>query len=203
MRSLSRLAASFAAVIALAGCSGTVESPAGPSGSAGTSFTPPPPPAPQPSPPEIAGTIAVRSLAPEPGTTLLVRNCNGVPGPLEYLCAEQLQLALDVHVEQDVPRGVLGAQFVAGSSVCAFASQPVTLTAGTQTIRLHGAEISSDGALFRCPLPAETTQMVVRLWGEGRVLLTRELPIPIDSFSSDRGPWCACHGSFSSAVEVS
>ncbi len=175
MRSLSPLAASLAAVVALAGCSGTVESPVGPSGSAGTSFTPPPPPAPQPGPPEIAGTIAVRSIAPEPGTTLLVRNCNGVPGPLEYLCAEQLQLALDVHVEQDVPQGVLSATFEAAGATCAYASERVTLTAGTQTtIRVQGAGISSDGALFRCPLPADTTRMVVRLSAEGRVLLTRE-----------------------------
>jgi hypothetical protein len=174
MRSLSPLAASLAAVLALAGCSGTVESPVGPSGSAGTSFTPPPSPAPQPGPPEIAGTIAVRSIAPEPGTTLLVRNCSWAGPNFPYLCADQLQLALDVHVDQDVPRGVLSAQFVAGGSECGSAGQPVALTAGTQTIRLNGAEISSDGALFRCPLPAETTQMIVRLTAEGRVLLTRE-----------------------------
>jgi hypothetical protein len=173
MRSLSPLAASLAAVIALAGCSGTVESPVGPSGSAGASFIPTPPPTPPPGPPEIAGTIAVRSIAPEPDTTLVVRNCSWAGPDLPYLCAEQLQLALDVHVEQDL-QGVLSAQFVAGGSVCASASERVTLTAGTQTIRIHGAEISSDGALFRCPLPVETRHMVVRLTAEGRVLLTRE-----------------------------
>ncbi len=175
MRSLSPLAAFLATIIALAGCNGTVESPVGPSGSAGTSFTPPPPPAPQPAPPEIAGTIAVRSIAPEPGTTMIVRNCMWAEFP--YLCANELRLAFDVQVDQDIPAGVLSADFTAAGSTCAhaYASERVTLTTGTQaTIRMQGAEISSDGALFRCPLPAETTQMVVRLTGEGRVLLTRE-----------------------------
>ena len=43
-----------------------------------------------------------------------------------------------------------------------------------RAVRMEGAEVSSDGALFRCPLPADTTRVVVRLSGSGRVLLTRE-----------------------------
>ena len=175
MRRLIRLAASLVAVVVLAGCNGSVESPAGPSGSTGTSFTPPPPPPLPPSPPEISGNIVVHSIAPDSGATLLVRNCDFVGPELSYLCADQLRLALDVKVDEDVPRGVLSALFTVGGSTCALASERVALTAGTQTtIRIQGAEISSDGALFRCPLPVDTTQMVVRLTAEGRVLLTRE-----------------------------
>ena len=168
----THLAASLAAVIALAACNGTVESPVGPSGPAGTSSTPPPPPPPSP---EIAGNVVIRSIAPEPGTTIVVRNCNGAGPPLTYLCADELRLALDVEVDRDVPNGVLSADFTAAGSTCAHASERVALTAGTPaTISMQGAEISSDGALFRCPLPADTTQMVVRLSSSGRVLLTRE-----------------------------
>ena len=163
----THLAALLAAVIALAACNGTVESPVGPSGGAGPSSTPPPPS------PEITGNIVVRSIAPEPGTTLVVRNCSWAEFP--YLCANELRLAFDVQVDQDVPAGVLSAVFTSGGSTCAYGSERVTLAAGTQTtIRIQGAEISSDGALFRCPLPADTTQVVVRLSGSGRVLLTRE-----------------------------
>ena len=171
MRRPTPLAASLAAVIALAACNGTVESPVGPSGLAGSSSTPEPPP---PPPPEIDGNIVVRSIAPEPGTTIIVRNCSWAGPTVSYLCADQLRLAFDVQVDQDIPAGVLSADFTAGST-CAHASERVTLTAGTQTtIRMEGAEVSSDGALFRCPLPADTTQVVVRLSGSGRVLLTRE-----------------------------
>jgi hypothetical protein len=164
----AHLAALLTAVIVLTGCKGTVESPVAPSGPSGASSGPPPPP-------EIAGTIVVRSIAPEPGTTLIVRNCSFAGPDFPYLCADQLRVAFDVQVDQDVPSGVLGALFTAAGSTCAYASERVTLTAGTQTtIRMQGAEISSDGALFRCPLPADTTQVVVRLSGSGRVLLTRE-----------------------------
>lgn len=166
----THLAGSLAAVIALAACNGPVESPVGPSGPAGASSTPTPPPPPSP---EITGNIVVRSIAPEPGTTIIVRNCSWAEFP--YLCADQLRLAFDVQVDQDIPAGVLSAVFTAAGSTCAHASERVTLTAGTQTtIRMQGAEISSDGALFRCPLPADTTQVLVRLSGSGRVLLTRE-----------------------------
>ena len=165
----THLAALLAAVIALAACNGTAESPVGPSGGAGPSSTPPPPS------PEITGNIVIRSIAPEAGTTIIVRNCNLAAPPLSYLCADQLRLAFDVQVDQDISSGVLSADFTAAGSTCAHASERVTLPAGTQTtIRMEGAEVSSDGALFRCPLPADTTQVVVRLSGSGRVLLTRE-----------------------------
>ena len=172
MHRRTHLAASLAAVIALAACNGTVESPVGPSGLAGSSSTPQPHP---PPPPEINGNIVVRSIAPEPGTTIIVRNCSWAGPTFSYLCADQLRLAFDVQVDQDIPSGVLSADFTAAGSTCAHTSERVTLTAGTQTtIRMEGADISSDGALFRCPLPADTTQVVVRLLGSGRVLLTRE-----------------------------
>jgi hypothetical protein len=172
MHRRTHLAALLAAVIVLTGCNGTVESPVAPSGSSGASSGPPPAP---PPPPEIAGTIVVRSIAPEPGTTLIVRNCSFAGPDFPYLCADQLRLAFDVQVDQDIPSGVLSALFTAAGSTCAHASERVTLTASTQTtIRMEGAEVSSDGALFRCPLPADTTQVVVRLSGSGRVLLTRE-----------------------------
>lgn len=168
----THLAASLVAVIALAACNGTVKSPVGPSGLAGSSSTPQPPP---PPPPEIDGTIVVRSIAPEPGTTIIVRNCSLAGPTFSYLCADQFRLAFDVQVDQDIPSGVLSADFTAAGSTCAHASERVTLTAGPQTtIRMEGAEVSSDGALFRCPLPADTAQVVVRLSGSGRVLLTRE-----------------------------
>lgn len=166
------LAASLAAVAVLAACNGSIESPVGPSGPAGAPFTLPPVAPPLP---EVGGSIVVRSIAPEPGTTMIVRNCSWAGPTVPYLCADQLQLAFDVQVDQDVPAGVLSAVFTTGSSTCAHASERVTLAAGTRTtIRMEGAEISSDGALFRCPLPADTTQMVLRLSGSGRVLLTRE-----------------------------
>lgn len=168
----THLAALLVAVIALAACSDTVTSPVGPSGSAGAPFSPPPSP---PPPPEITGNIVVRSISPEQGTTIIARNCSFARPDFPYLCADQLRLAFDVQVAQDVPQGVLSADFTAAGSTCAHASERVALTAGTPTtISMQGAEISSDGALFRCALPAETTRMVVRLSGSGRVLLTRE-----------------------------
>lgn len=172
MHRLTHLAVSLAAVIALAACHGTAESPVRPSGLSGSSSTPQPP---APPPPEIGGNIVVRSIAPEPGTTMIVRNCSWAGPTFPYLCADQLRLAFDVQVDQDIPSGVLSAIFTAAGSTCAYASERVTLAAGPQTtIRMEGAEVSSDGALFRCPLPADTTQVVVRLSGSGRVLLTRE-----------------------------
>jgi hypothetical protein len=172
MHRRTHLAALLAAVIVLTGCNGTVDSPVAPSGSSGVPSGPPPAP---PLPPEIAGTIVVRSIAPEPGTTLIVQNCSFAGPDFPYLCADQLRLAFDLQVDQDIPNGVLSALFTAAGSTCALSSERVTLTAGTQTtIRMQGAEISSDGALFRCPLPADTTQILVRLSGSGRVLLTRE-----------------------------
>ena len=164
----THLALLLAAVIALAACNGPVESPVGPSGPVGASPAPPPSP-------EITGNIVIRSIAPEPGTTIIVRNCSFAGPAFPYLCADQLRLTLDVRVDQDTPNGALSADFTAAGATCAHASERVTLTAGAQTtIRMEGAEVSSDGALFRCPLPADTTRVVVRLSGSGRVLLTRE-----------------------------
>ena len=187
MQRTLRLALAFVALITLTACNSTVGLPAGPSGSSPPSQTPPTPP---PRPPAMEGNITVTSLVPGSGATLVVRDCTKGTSGYRWFCADQLGSTFEVQVDQNIPGAVLTAEFVGdaggkcryGASTFGFgpvaSTAPTPLTAGSQTTMIMGAiDFSTEESPLACPLPLETTRMIVRLWRVGvpaTPLMTRE-----------------------------
>jgi hypothetical protein len=170
-----RLALTFAALIGLTTCNGTVELPAGPSGSSPPSQTPPTPPR----PPATEGNITVTSIVPGSGATLVVRDCTRSGSGYRWFCADQLRSTFEVQFDQNIPDAVLTASFVGDAGGCGRASTARTpLTAGSQTTMIMGAiDFSTEESPLACQLPLETSRMILRLWranSPATPLMTRE-----------------------------
>ena len=122
-----------------------------------------------PSPPSsttASGQITVRSIAPGSGATLTVRECASHLFDFKSLCAEPLQMTVDLEFTSPVPNAVVTASFYNGSQRCGVAySGPVPLAAGSPTsFDLRLIELSDEYVQLHCQLPAETTRMVIQLW---------------------------------------
>lgn len=132
-----------------------------------------------PSPVDPRGEITVRSITPASPATLIVRDCTYPNSQYTERCSRQLQMVVDVQFENEVSNAVVTATFYAGSQRCGVAySSPQPLAAGGRaTFGMSAISLSNDDTLLLCPLPTETTRMVVQLWETSRPsvpLLTQE-----------------------------
>ena len=136
-----------------------------------------------PTPPASGGQITVQSIVPASGATLPVDQCQYYPSRLDLdfweMCADHLTMSFTVEFQRDVTEAVVTAGFYSGMQRCGLAtSQTALLPAGTPaTFDTHVILLSDESTRLLCPLPAETTQMVVQLWERGRPaipLLSRE-----------------------------
>jgi hypothetical protein len=136
-----------------------------------------------PSPQVTEGQITLQSISPPSGATLPVEECQFYPSRLDLdfweMCADQLNMTVDVEFEADVRDAVVTAGFYRGTQRCGLAmSQTKPLRAGrTAVFDTHVILLSDETTQLPCALPAETTQMVVQLWGRSSpatVLLRRE-----------------------------
>jgi hypothetical protein len=126
-----------------------------------------------PLPPAFGGQITLRSIAPGSGATLKVHEC---PWPsftsnFKDLCAEPLQLTVDVEFAGSVANAVVTATFYSGTKRCGVAyAGPSPFAAGSRaSFELRGAiELSDESVQLHCPLPAETTGLVIQLWETDR-----------------------------------
>lgn len=153
----------------LSGCDGANDSRT-------ASFTAPSPQAP-------AGQITVQSIAPGSGATLQVGECQYYPSSLDLdfweMCADHVNMTFVVEFEGDVTNAVVTAGFYSGTMRCGLAtSSTASLPAGTpRAFATHVILLSDESTQLLCPLPAETTRMVVQLWEAARPatpLLSRE-----------------------------
>jgi hypothetical protein len=126
------------------------------------------PSSPSPSTPP-GGRLTLRSITPGSGTTLLVREC-GSDG-LDVTCTEEPRVSIDVDVPHDINDPALSMTLKSSSRECGGfnAMQPRIarpLKAGPYVFEFTGVYLSATGANFEldCPLPAETTRLIVRLW---------------------------------------
>jgi len=180
MRTSARFYAFFAvALLAGAGCDqGTTPAPpTGPSAPA------------SPAPVIPQGQIAVLSVLPESGATLVAEPCDG--GYCIGERATNLRLTFNVQLDQEVREPWVTVFFYNGSQQCAGSGYPNVLqtieplranTATTFTVSFLGLWTDPTGTLI-CRFPATTTRMVVQLLDvsdrRGRswptpMLLTRE-----------------------------
>ena len=178
MRPAARFVNTLVAVAALTACDGgRTQLPTAPS-SLPPSTSPPPSPSP---PPSASGQITLRSIAPGSGATLTVRECpTSYTDSFKDLCSDPAHMTVDVQFERDVSTAVVTAGFYRGTKRCGIAySGPSPFAAGSRaSFELVGAVALSDESVqLHCPLPAETTRMVIQLWERSRPsvpLLTQE-----------------------------
>ena len=139
-----------AACIVLSGCESTPSSPSPPT--------------------SLQAPLSIRSITPASGTTLLVREC-GFDEGFDILCTQEPRVSVDVDVPHDIDDPALSVILENGSKRCASfdaMQPPITrpLKAGRYSFEFGGAFLYATGANFEldCPLPAETTRLVIRLW---------------------------------------
>ena len=154
---------------------------------------PPTAPGPQPPPPPVVpppvisqgqGQVWLRSASPEPGGKVPIHDCTydvEESGSNYQMCGLALMI-FDVAFEGEIAQAAASVRFFRGSQLCARGSaipyfgQP--FTAGSRaSFVVTIISLSEVGGPIACPLPAETTRMVVE-FVEPRTaapLLTREL----------------------------
>ena len=118
-------------------------------------------------PPASMSQITIRSIAPGSGATLTVRECPfSFTSNFKDLCAERLQMTVDVEFGSSVSNAVVTASFYSGTTRCGIAySGSAPFAAGSRAFELLGTIALSDEYLqLHCPLPAQTTRMVIQLW---------------------------------------
>ena len=173
MKTPAYLAATLVTLFAVSACDGPGRS---------VSRTNPVPTAPSPpAPPEPQGDITVRSITPESGATLTVRQCEWYP-LYEDFCADRSPMKFDVRYGADVSESVVTAGFYNGSQRCGVAysampGPPLTAGSGAVSFTVSTISLSDEDHPLLCPLPATTTRIVVQLWERGRPavpLLTKE-----------------------------
>ena len=152
--------------ILISACDGQTDGESGPS---------------SPTPAARLGDITVRSLTPASPANISIRECEYAPSAWE-ICTNELQMVFEVQFAKQAPSAMVTVDFFAGSKLCGSggsAQQP--LAAGERaTFSVSFLSLSSDGGPSRCPLPAVTTRMVVRLReitstpARDSVLLTQE-----------------------------
>ena len=136
-----------------------------------------------PSPPAPRGSITLQSLSPVSGATLQVRECPYYPISLFAtfwdMCSDDLTMTFEVEFETEVANAVVTIGFYSGSQRCGLAtSQSGFLAARTRaSFDAKIISFSDEDVRLLCPLPVETTRLVVQLWERGRPavpLLTQE-----------------------------
>ena len=136
-----------------------------------------------PSPQTSSGQITAQSMAPASGATLPVEECQYYPSRLDLdfweICADHVDLRFTVEFAHDVENAVVTAGFYGGAQRCGLAtSQTTSLRAGRREVfDTHVILLSNESTQLPCPLPAETTRMVVQLWereNPAMPLLSRE-----------------------------
>ena len=176
MKPTALFAHTLVAVAAFTACDGgRTQLPTAPSSRAQV----PVPTAPSPPPLSAAGKITLRSIAPESGSTLAVVECaNSFNTRFKDLCAEPLQMTVDVEFDGSVSNAVVTASFYNGSQRCGMASSGSSPFAGSRaSFDLQVMELSDEYVQLHCPLPAATTRLVVSLWearSPATPLLTQE-----------------------------
>ena len=111
-------------------------------------------------PAALQGEITARTLQPDNGATLTAEEC------LFFYCSDNIQLAFDVQLNQEMPGLLLTATFYADSQRCAVTGSEGgrfvrANTTATFTMELMFFDLEN---IFLCPLPQRTTKMVVELW---------------------------------------
>jgi hypothetical protein len=149
-----------------AACSGSSQmTPTAPS-------APPPPPQslqPTSTPPGPgSGTVTIREFSPNPGATLTVTDCPGIPATQR--CAGQWRSTVDVLVDRDMTNAVLVMRFYEGDRLCGLSANTTDIVrAGIrETFILSSITLSSGdpGLKSPCQLPTRTTRIEVELWSD-------------------------------------
>ena len=161
---------------ALVASSACGKSPTGLSPSAPTTSLPSAPAPPQPV--TVTGNIIVRSVTPESGSTVWVRDCglfttarNGNRAAHSMnICSDEPRVTVEVLVDQDIPDTVVTVDFANETRVCGRArTQPLALTGGRSTVvttsrfNMYTTTPYMEKEYISCGLPTFTTQMVIGL----------------------------------------
>jgi hypothetical protein len=169
MRSLQ--GAVIALLITLAAC-----------GDGDTSVSMPTAPTAQPAPTPAGprGQIAIVTVTPPSGATLMFRDCRRPESGFPDVCTRDWEIAADVQIDRDVDRGVLVAAFYAASQRCGFAwSAPMPLVAGSsRSFTMSHVTLSTEEIPMVCPLPVTITRVVLEFYESSRpaqALLTQKL----------------------------
>ena len=109
MKRAALVASSLVAVATLAACGG--------GGGMPSPTTPTTPTAPASQPRSVQGNITLRTIAPSSGATLPVRECynSSYNAGFKDLCADLLQMTVDVELANSVSNAVVTARFYRGS----------------------------------------------------------------------------------------
>ena len=160
------------ALVAASACS----SPTGPGFSAPTTSLPAPPAAPQPV--AITGNIIVRSVTPESGSTVRVRDCGPFttsrPGNRAAhsmnICSDEPGVTVEVLADQDIPDAIVTVDFANDTRVCGRArTERLPLTGGQRTrvttsrFNMYTTTPYMEEEYISCELPTVTTQVIVGL----------------------------------------
>jgi hypothetical protein len=153
----ARLVASSTLSIVLSSC----DSPSSPSSTRSPASSP-------------QGQLTLRSITPASGAVLAFREC-GFDG-LEVMCNDEPRASVDVEIHQDVVDPALDLAFHSVSTKCGSLESrreiARPLQAGRHSFDFAGAFLYATGrtAAPDCPLPSDTTHLVLTLWevGSGR-----------------------------------
>jgi hypothetical protein len=139
-----------------------------------TPIAPSPQAAPPTAPPNTRAEIAIRSIEPGSGAALQVFDCS--TSAFVELCSRPWLLRVDVVLPGDIANAVVAASFFKGSEFCAYGvSRPAPYSAGTTaSFEISDLWVSGDTSAPLCPLPVETTRMVV---GVRSVTSTASFPV--------------------------
>lgn len=161
------------ALVAFPACGG---SPTGPSLPAPTTSLALPPAPPQPV--NLTGKIIVRSITPESGSTVLVRDCGSFttardrnrPAHSMNICSNEPGVTVEVLVDQDISDAIVAVDFAFEKEVCGRArTQPLALKSGISTVvttsrfSMFTTTPYGEPEYVSCGLPTSTTQMIVSL----------------------------------------
>ena len=163
MRRSEHLAAAMVIALCASACDGRDSTlPTTPS------LTPTAGPPTAPTPPRPRGTIAVTSVAPSSGATLVFRNCR--PGDLVFpdICTNDWRITADVEIDRSL-EGTLVAIFYAGASRCGYAASSLSsLEANTRgSFSISYITLSDEEHATICGLPVAITRVSLGLYERG------------------------------------
>jgi hypothetical protein len=132
---------------------------------------------PMPAPPR--GTIAVVSVAPSSGATLVFRNCQPADLALSDVCTNDWSITADVEIDRSV-EAILVATFYAGASRCGYATSSWASFEPNKraSLSISYITVSDEEHESICGLPVTITRLSLQLYERGNprtALLADEL----------------------------
>jgi len=180
---------SIMTVLAFVSCSGSMPAsptsmPALPAKRSPTGPSNPPTP--------IPGSVTISALTPSSGSTLSLHDCSN--GGWESICAEDVQLAMEVVLQRNLPDARLRIAFYDGALPCVEttigdlsfeAGVTQTLSSGANAPRMFARYQVSEGdgpkeTIQPCELPATTNRLAVEIFNVRDV----RTPIFVKEFAS-------------------